>query len=113
MRWYERAARDVPARATWDVPIRRMLDSLQTAEDLAGLRLAYVDAGPTGSAFARTGAGAVERRIEDAAFGRRWLEIAQAGRFDLNTSLARQLPLERLNDSGAAPTDSRRGHGAD
>jgi transcriptional regulator with XRE-family HTH domain len=116
VRWYRRAARDVPARVTWGVPIRQMLDSLQTAEDLAGLRLAYVQAGPVGSAGAAltgTAAGSAERRIEDAAFGLRWLEIAQAGRFDLNKSLARQLPLERLNDSGAAPTDSRPGHGAD
>src|ERR687886_2044085 len=60
VRWYRRASREVPARATWGVPIRRMLDSLQTAEDLAGLRRAYVEAGPIGTAraaLARSGAG--------------------------------------------------------
>ena len=116
VRWYRRASREVPARATWGVLIRRMLDSLLRVEDLAGLRLAYVEAGPVGSAGAAltgTDIGAAERRVEGAAFGLRWLEIAQAGRFDLNKSLARQLPLERLNDSGAAPIDSRPGRGAD
>src|SRR5919202_3160514 len=40
VRWYRRASREVPARATWGVLIRRMLDSLLRVEDLAGLRLA-------------------------------------------------------------------------
>jgi transcriptional regulator with XRE-family HTH domain len=116
VRWYRRASREVPARATWGLPIGRILDSLRRADDLAGLRRAYVEAGPVGSAGAAltgTDIGAAERRVEGAAFGLRWLEIAQAGRFDLNKSLARQLPLERLNDSGAAPIDSRPGRGAD
>ena len=42
VRWYRRASRKVPARAAWGVPISRVLDSLLGAEDLAGLRLAYI-----------------------------------------------------------------------
>jgi transcriptional regulator with XRE-family HTH domain len=106
VRWYRRASREVPARATWGVLIRRMLDSLLRVEDLAGLRLAYVEAGPMGSAGAalRTTDAAAERRVEDAAFGMRWLEMAHAGRFDLKRSLTRQLPPEWLRDPPTAPS---------
>jgi hypothetical protein len=92
VRWYRRAPREVPARQQWSVRIGRILDSLLRARDLAGLQLAYVEAGPVGSAGAAltgTAVGSVERRVQDAAFGLRWLEIAHARRFDLNRSLAR------------------------
>jgi transcriptional regulator with XRE-family HTH domain len=105
VRWYRRASREGPARATWGVPIRRMRDSLLRAEDAAGLRLAYVETGPIGSAGAAltgTDAGRSERRVEDAAFGLRWLEIAHGWRFDLTKSLARDLPLAWLNDPSSA-----------
>ena len=101
VRWCRRASREVAARAAWGVPIGRILESLQTAKDLAGLRFAYIEAGPVGRAGAAlTGAdaGAAERRLEDAVFGLRWLEIAHARRFDVTKSLAPELPLEWLRD---------------
>ena len=36
------------------------------------------------------------RRIEDAAYGLRWLEVTQGPRFDLRRSLVPQLPLRLL-----------------
>src|ERR687886_556392 len=72
VRWYRRASREVPARQEWSVRIGRILDSLLRARDLAGLQLAYVEAGPVGSAGAAltgTAVGSVERRVQDAAFG--------------------------------------------
>jgi hypothetical protein len=69
---------------------------LQTSEDLAGLRRVYAGQGPIGSAgaaFTGTSAEAVERRVEDAAFGLRWLEIVHARHFDLEKSLAPDVRL--------------------
>ena len=41
------------------------------------------------------------RRLEDAAHGLRWLELAHGLRFDLRRSLVPQLPLRRLGARGA------------
>lgn len=38
------------------------------------------------------------RRMEDAAYGLRWLEVTRCARFDLGRSLVPQLPLELLDD---------------
>ena len=73
------------------------------AADVAALRRAYVGAGPLGSActaFGGSADGVAERRVDEAAFGLRWLEIAHASRFNLKRSLARELPLAWLNDPG-------------
>ncbi len=43
--------------------------------------------------------GVALRRIEDAAYGLRWLEIAHGWRCDLNASLVGQLPLNWLGAS--------------
>ena len=110
MRWYRRASREVTARVAWGVPVGRILDSLQTAKDLAGLRRAYVDAGSvcsTGGAASGTGAGAAERRVEDAAFGLRWLQMVHARRFGLTKSLAREVPLEWLRDPSTGVRHAR------
>ena len=41
------------------------------------------------------------RRLEDAAYGLRWLELAHGRRFDLRRSLVPQLPLGHLGARGA------------
>ncbi|GEM_PF-7011317 len=38
------------------------------------------------------------RRIEDATYGLRWLEVVHGLRFDLGHSLVRQIPLALLSD---------------
>ena len=47
------------------------------------------------------------RRIEDAAYGLRWLEVVQGPRFDLSKSLVPQLPFVLLDaDSGDERRDA-------
>ncbi len=58
--------------------------------------------GSAGAALTGADVPAVARRVEDAAYGLRWLEIAYARRFDLEKSLAHDLPLAWLNGPSSA-----------
>jgi hypothetical protein len=53
----------------------------------------------------------VLRRLEDAAYGLRWVEVAHGLRFDLDRSLVPQLPLSVLGEGveAAGTPDGRLG----
>ena len=81
-----------------------ILDDLQAVDSPEALRQRYAerDGEWAHGVAARKGLGeehhADLRRIEDAAYGLRWLELAHGLRFDLSRSLAAQLPLALLGD---------------
>jgi hypothetical protein len=62
--------------------------------------------GSAGVALRAAYADAPAPRVEDAAFGQRWLELAHTRRFDLRKSLVRALPLDWLHEPDAAATGS-------
>jgi hypothetical protein len=51
--------------------------------------------------------GVALRRIENAAYGLRWLEIAHEWRCELNASLARQVPLGWLESTAVYDTEDQ------
>ena len=87
--------------------VAAMLEELRTTASPAALRQRYGERGgewAQGMA-AEQGLGqehrADVRRLEDAGYGLRWLELAHGLRFDLHRSLVPQLPLRRLGARGA------------
>jgi transcriptional regulator with XRE-family HTH domain len=98
-RWYRRASRERRARETWGSVIAAVLGHLRAEESPEALRDRYRahDGNWVHGVATRCGRsemhGVALRRIEDAAYGLRWLEIAQGWRCDLNASLVGQLPL--------------------
>ena len=81
-----------------------ILEDLRTVETLEALRERYCarDGDWVRSVADRCGLGEEHRtdlrRIEDAAYGLRWLEIAHGLWLDVRRSLARQLPLKLLRE---------------
>jgi transcriptional regulator with XRE-family HTH domain len=99
VRWYRRASRERRAREAVGVAVATILAELRgiaTAEELLGRYRAHDGDWARGVAercdLDRDG-GAAIRRIEDAAHGLRWLELAHGLAFRLERSLAPQLPL--------------------
>jgi transcriptional regulator with XRE-family HTH domain len=105
MRWnqgvrsYRRASRDRVLRQSIGVIVSALLDDLRTLDSGEALRLHYVEHDGN---WAHQRADEREhdyewrgdiRRLEDASYGLRWLEIARRIRFNLTASLVRQLPL--------------------
>ena len=106
VRWYRRASRERARRAVEGAAIAALLEDLRDSHRPDVLRRRYAAAGPgwghgaerslapiTGPGVSGAGGagGAALRRIEDAAFGLRWLEIARGTRFDPSRSLVHQL----------------------
>src|SRR6266545_2497273 len=102
VRWYRRASRERARRATEGAAIAALLEDLRDTHRPDVLRQRYAAAGAgwghgaerslapiTGPGVSGAGGagGAALRRIEDAAFGLRWLEIARGTRFDPSRSL--------------------------
>ena len=106
-RWYRRASRGRVPRETAGAVVAAMLEDLRAAVSPAALRQRYGERGGgwAQGVAAEQGLGqghrADVRRLEDAAHGLRWLELAHGLRFDLRRSLVPRLPLRRLGARGA------------
>ena len=107
VRWYRRASRERAPRRTVGAAVAAALDDARTMDSPGALRRRYRqrDGGWAHDVAARDGLGAESgaevRRLEDAGYGLRWLELAHGLRFDLRRSLVAQLPLRRLGARGA------------
>jgi transcriptional regulator with XRE-family HTH domain len=107
VRWYRRASRERRARETAGSVIAAVLEQLRSEESLGALRDRYRehDGNWVHGVATRCGRGEAQgvalRRIEDAAYGLRWLELAHEWRCDLNASLVGQLPLRWLGSAVA------------
>ena len=105
VRWYRRASRERRPRETWGRVIAAVVDHLRSEESPGALRDRYREYDGDWAYGVATRCGRSEahgvalRRIEDAAYGLRWLEIAHGWRCDLNASLVGQLPLNWLGAS--------------
>ena len=103
VRWYRWASRERRPRETVGAAVTAVLDELRGAATTEALRRHYRerDGDWAATVIARRGLGNEEpldlRRLEDTAYGLRWLELAHGRRFDLKRSLARQLPLHLLD----------------
>jgi transcriptional regulator with XRE-family HTH domain len=109
VRWYRRASRERRPRETLGRVVAALLDELRAVVWPEELRQAYCERdGEWARAIAdrqRLGEErrAELRRLEDAAFGLRWLEPTHGVRYDLRRSLVAQLPLELLDASPPEP----------
>lgn len=103
-RWYRRASRERPPRQTVGAVIAVALRDLRGVERVERLCRRYCEddsswiRGLAAKVLAGLGRQVNLRRVEDAAYGLRWLELAHGLRFDLGHSLVRQLPLALLGD---------------
>jgi transcriptional regulator with XRE-family HTH domain len=112
VRWYRRASRERGQRVKLGAVVAAIVDDLRAVGSPEGLRLRYIERdGEWAHALAdKRGLGdasrAVLRRVEDAAYGLRWLEVTRVPCFDLSRSLVPQLPLALLHtDSSDARPD--------
>jgi transcriptional regulator with XRE-family HTH domain len=102
-RWYRRASRERPPRETLGPVLRVLLDELRALESTEALRRHYVHTEGDWARGVVAARGLVRelagglRRIEDAAYGLRWLEIGHGRRYDVARSLVRQLPANLLD----------------
>ena len=113
VRWYRRASRERGPRETLGRTVAALLDELRAVVWPEELRQAYCERdgewAPSVAARQRLGEQhhADVRRLEDAAFGLRWLELIHGVRYDLRRTLASQIPLNLLDeeppDATAAP----------
>jgi transcriptional regulator with XRE-family HTH domain len=105
VRWYRRASRERWARETWGRVIAAVLEQLCSVAVPDALRDRYREYDGNWVHGVATRCGRSEahgvdlRRMEDAAYGLRWLEIAHEWRCDLHASLVGQLPLSWLGTS--------------
>lgn len=98
VRWYRRASRERRPRQTAGVAIATILDELRCVESAEALRRHYRE---RDGDWARAVVGqcgledeqrADVRRVENSAYGLRWLELMRGLRLDLRRSLVPQLP---------------------
>ena len=112
VRWYRRASRERAVRAALGSAIAAGLDALRAVDRPEELRARYLAGGAWGSALPRdaapaAAAPAAARRVEDAAFGLRWIELACGLRIDPSRSLVPQFSLPLLRQSaGTSGTTS-------
>jgi len=101
--WYRRASRERRPRETVGAAVAAALAHLQNVGSSEALRQQYCvhDGEWVRGVAVRCGLDeehpADLRRIEDAAYGLRWLEIEHERQFNLRNSLVPQLPLGLLN----------------
>ena len=106
-RWYRRASRERLPRESAGAVVAAILKDLRAVGSLDALRRRYAERdGEWAHALAdQHGLGdhcrPDIRRIEDAAYGLRWLEVTQRSRFDPSRSLVPQLPLALLGAESA------------
>jgi transcriptional regulator with XRE-family HTH domain len=104
VRWYRRASRERGPRTSVGVVVAAILEELRAVTSEQDLRRRYCERdgewvrGVAARQRLREEHQADLRRIEDAAFGLRWLELAHGRRFDLCRSLVPQLPLGLLEE---------------
>jgi transcriptional regulator with XRE-family HTH domain len=98
-RWYRRASRERAPRERSGAVVAAVLDDLRTLGSPEALHRRYVEQdGEWAHALADQrglgdASGADLRRIDDAAYGLRWLEVTRGIHVDLRRSLVPQLPL--------------------
>lgn len=111
-RWYRRASRERGPRESPGAVVAAILEDLRAVGSRDALRRRYAERdGEWAHALAdqcRLGdeCRADVRRMEDAAYGLRWLEVTRGSRFDLRRSLVPQLALALL---GAGSADGSAG----
>lgn len=104
VRWYRRESRERSPRQTVGAVIAVALEELHAVEQLGGLRRRYCEdhsswiRGVVEKVYSGSELQVNLRRLEDAAYGVRWLELAYGLRFDLGRSLVGQVPLALLGD---------------
>ncbi|MBI4495222.1 MAG: helix-turn-helix domain-containing protein [Chloroflexi bacterium] len=109
-RWYRRASRERASRETVGSMVAVILDNLRQVDSSGVLRERYCEDDGSGARelVVRLVPNVLRQsdlwRVEDAAFGLRWVELAHGIQLDLNRSLARQLPLELLERAINDPT---------
>ncbi len=103
-RWYRRASRERAPREGAGAVVAAILEDLRAVGSLDALRGRYEERDGEWAHTVADQRGLGERcrpdirRIEDAAYGLRWLEVERGSRFDLRRSLVPQLPLGLLGD---------------
>lgn len=118
-RWYRRASRERRQRETVGPAVAAVLTHLQDIASVAALRRRYCghDGEWVRGVAVRSGLDeeqAVDlRRIEDAAYGLRWLEIEHDRHFDLRKSLVPQLSLGLLDQEEDRASDGAGSSAAD
>jgi transcriptional regulator with XRE-family HTH domain len=111
VRWYRRASRERRSRATWGLVIAAVLEQLRSEEVAEALRDRYREHdgnwvhGVATRCELSEEQGRDLRRMEDAAYGLRWVEIVRGWRCDLHASLVGQLPLGWLGSTAVATDD--------
>ncbi|MPZ49273.1 MAG: hypothetical protein GEU75_08235 [Dehalococcoidia bacterium] len=118
-RWYRRASRERPMRETVGGVVAAILGDLQAVTSTASLRRSYCEhdgdwAGTIAERCGRGGQGRPElRRLEDAAYALRWVELARDVRLDPCRSLVHQLPVSFVGDTSTGPAVPVRSRRAD
>jgi transcriptional regulator with XRE-family HTH domain len=114
-RWYRRASRERSSREMVGAAIAAILDDLRVIESPASLRRHYCarDGDCVRGVLDRCGLSEEHltdlRRVEDAAYGLRWLETVHDLRFHLGRSLVHQLPLALLDRAPDGTMDQGNG----
>ena len=117
-RWYRRASRERQPREMIGAVVAAVLDDLRLASSTELLRARYCERdGEWAHRVAIQNGLGLERqtevrRIEDGAYGLRWLELAHEVTFELTRSVVPQLPLRLLDiELGYAHDDIRKTQG--
>lgn len=117
-RWYRRASRERPTRELVGVVVATALDVLRAVTSPGALRESYCarDGEWIRAVAERCGLDDARRsnlrRLQDAAYGLRWLEIAGRLRLDLRRSLVPQLPLSLFDGVSGGAAGPSAGCGA-
>jgi transcriptional regulator with XRE-family HTH domain len=118
-RWFRRASRERRPREMIGAAVTAVLAHLQDVVSPAALRQRYCahDGEWVRGVAVRPGLDEEQsvnlRRLEDAAYGLRWLELTHARQFDLRKSLVPQLSLGLLNHEDDPASDGARSSAAD
>ena len=110
-RWFRRASRERRPRETIGAAVAAVLAHLQDVASAAALRQRYCahDGEWVRGVAVRCGLAEKQpvdlRRIEDAAYGLRWLEIKRGRQIDLRKSLVPQLSLDLLDQEADRASD--------
>ncbi len=117
-RWFRRASRERRPRETIGAAVAAVLAHLQDIASPEALRQRYCahDGEWVRGVAVRSGLDEEQpvdlRRLEDAAYGLRWLEIEHDRQFDLRKSLVPQLSLGLLNHEGDPASDGAKSSAA-
>ncbi len=116
VRWYRRASRERGARERAGAVLAAILDDLRALGSPDALRLRYVERDGEWVYTVADERGVGDecrtdlRRIEDAGYGLRWIEVTRVALFDLSRSLVPQLPLGLLDAESSDGPQNRPGN---